>query len=176
MPPNETAAIRLRAAAPGDGERLAALDAEGEVGRFVFANSPSEHVERLARPDERVLIGEDADGGFLGYVIFRGIRNPHRSRELMRLAAARRGAGLGRRLLDAAVRYAFAELDAHRVWLDVFSDNERAWGLYRAYGFVEEGRQRECVHHPALGWRDLVVLSLLDREAVALGAATAPAS
>lgn len=171
MPPSEAPPVRLRPASAADAERLAALDAEGEVGRYIFADSPAEHVERLSRPDERVLVGEDTDGGFLGYVIFRGVENPHRSRELMRLAVARRGAGVGRRLLDAAVRYGFAELDAHRVWLDVFTDNARAWALYRAYGFVEEGRHRECVHHPELGWRSLVVLSLLEHEA-----ATAPAS
>ncbi len=51
--------------------------------------------------------------------------------------ADRRGAGLGRALIDAAVRWA-AERDAATVTLWVMRANEGARGLYERYGFVEQ--------------------------------------
>ena len=42
-------------------------------------------------------------------------------------------------------RFAFEEREAHRLWLDVLEDNQRARGLYLSEGFIEEGRLREAV-------------------------------
>jgi RimJ/RimL family protein N-acetyltransferase len=70
---------------------------------------------------------------------------------------------------------AFADLHAHRFWLDVKSLNERARALYASEGFVEEGRLRESVRVVSAGgdaWDTLIVMSMLDREydaRVALG-------
>lgn len=47
----------------------------------------------------------------------------------MVIAAERRGAGLGRRLLRAAVGRAYEHHAARRVWLDVKDDNVRARAL-----------------------------------------------
>jgi putative acetyltransferase len=44
--------------------------------------------------------------------------------------------------------------------LAVFPDNERAIGLYRSLGFVEEGRARAEVRMPD-GQRDLLLMGLL---------------
>ncbi|KAF9474124.1 hypothetical protein BDN70DRAFT_816212 [Pholiota conissans] len=40
--------------------------------------------------------------------------------------------------------YAFQSLNVHRVSLGVFGENERAAGLYRKIGFVEEARRRKA--------------------------------
>jgi diamine N-acetyltransferase len=66
---------------------------------------------------------------------------------------------------------AFADLKAHRFWLDVKSLNQRAQALYASEGFVEEGRLRESVR-AGDGYDSLIVMSMLDREhdaRVALG-------
>jgi putative acetyltransferase len=53
----------------------------------------------------------------------------------------RRGRGGGRMLMEAAL--AAVPADAHKVELEVFPDNEVAIGLYRSFGFAEEGLRRD---------------------------------
>jgi RimJ/RimL family protein N-acetyltransferase len=50
-----------------------------------------------------------------------------------------RGRGVGSALLAAAIEWARAE-GLHKLSLEVFPHNEAAIGLYRKFGFVEEGR------------------------------------
>ena len=51
-----------------------------------------------------------------------------------------RGQGLGKALLDAAIRWA-QEAPVDKIGLAVFADNDRAIALYKAAGFEEEGRR-----------------------------------
>ncbi|MBU0495226.1 MAG: GNAT family N-acetyltransferase [Chloroflexi bacterium] len=53
------------------------------------------------------------------------------------------GRGIGSRLMDAMIDLADNYLNLVRVELEVYPDNERAIGLYRKYGFEEEGRKRK---------------------------------
>jgi len=66
------------------------------------------------------------------------------SLELMVLAEER-GRGVGRRLLSRAIGWAEGQPGLGRLVLAVMADNERAVALYRAQGFVEEGRRRGSV-------------------------------
>ncbi len=76
---------------------------------------------------------------------------------------ARPGQGQGRRALRLALDLAFGEYAAHRLWLDVDVDNDRARHVYRTLGFVEEGILRDGA---LLGgeYRALVVMSMLEEE------------
>jgi RimJ/RimL family protein N-acetyltransferase len=58
------------------------------------------------------------------------------------------GRGYGREALSLLLDYAFLHRNAHKVWLEVYADNERAIRSYRSVGFVEEGRIRDS------DWRD----------------------
>jgi RimJ/RimL family protein N-acetyltransferase len=53
-----------------------------------------------------------------------------------------RGQGYGTDALRVLVRYAFHELNLHRVSLRVLADNARAIRAYEKAGFVTEGRER----------------------------------
>lgn len=131
----------------------------------------TQHEGAVRFPDFRHFIVEH-EGQRDGFVILQGCRNPHQSIELKRLVLATHGRGLGRVCVQLLKRMAFRDLRAHRFWLDVKAQNERALGLYRSEGFVEEGRLRESVrvtgsasgHDPQAAWDSLIVLSLLDRE------------
>jgi ribosomal protein S18 acetylase RimI-like enzyme len=48
---------------------------------------------------------------------------------------------IGRLLLDATIERA-REFGLQKIELEVFSSNEAAVGLYRSFGFYEEGRKR----------------------------------
>ena len=59
----------------------------------------------------------------------------------MSVTAQQRGRGVGRALLDEAIRWARAQ-GLHKLTLDVFPHNDAAIALYRRAGFVEEGLLR----------------------------------
>jgi ribosomal protein S18 acetylase RimI-like enzyme len=76
--------------------------------------------------------------------------------------------GQGRLLLDAVLAHVFATVGAHRLGLDVTSDNTRAIALYRAAGFAQEGTVRECWQREDGGFVDCHLFGLLRREWQAL--------
>jgi RimJ/RimL family protein N-acetyltransferase len=139
---------------------------------FVTPWERMQHEGALRIPDTRHFIVEaGADTPRAGFVILQGLRNPHGSMELKRIVLQPKGHGLGRACARLLKRMAFADLHAHRFWLDVKALNERARALYASEGFVEEGRLRESVR-VAEGYDSLIVMSMLDREfeaRVALG-------
>lgn len=55
------------------------------------------------------------------------------------------GKGYGGEAMKLLVRFAFLELNMHRVSLDVFDYNPRAIRSYEKAGFRVEGRQREMI-------------------------------
>ena len=73
-----------------------------------------------------------------------------------------RGAGLGRRLLEAGIEWARAA-GAHKVVLEVWPDNDRAIGLYERLGFVVEGRhRRHWRRHDGSLWDSISMGLVLD--------------
>lgn len=64
----------------------------------------------------------------------------HVGRLGMGVLAGHRGRGIGRRLLQAAVERA-RESGLEKIELEVFASNTAAIGLYRGFGFREEGRR-----------------------------------
>jgi diamine N-acetyltransferase len=71
--------------------------------------------------------------------------------------------GLGRRVLKELVRIAFRELNAHRLFLDVYDDNARARHLYESLGFQYEGVMREAAQRDG-HWCNLRLMSILESE------------
>jgi diamine N-acetyltransferase len=103
------------------------------------------------------------EGRRLGYVILRGVGEPDRSVELLRIVVAEPGRGVGRAALRLVKQLAFDEYGAHRLWLDVVPMNVGARALYASEGFAEEGVMREAARR-AGGFVDLVLMSMLERE------------
>jgi RimJ/RimL family protein N-acetyltransferase len=59
--------------------------------------------------------------------------------------------------------YCFEQLNCHRLWLDVFENNNRARHLYHSENFVEEGKLRDCI---LVGdeFKSLILMSILEIE------------
>jgi RimJ/RimL family protein N-acetyltransferase len=76
----------------------------------------------------------------------------------MSVAADRRGAGIGTALLEACIGWA-NDVGVEKLALSVYPHNDRAIGLYRKFGFVEEGR---LTGHSkkSIGYRDEIVMGL----------------
>jgi len=73
------------------------------------------------------------------------------------------GRGLGREAMKLALKFAFHELNLHRVQLSVFSYNDRAIALYEKIGFTREGTLRELLHRDGQRY-DMYIYGLLRGE------------
>ena len=152
----------LRTATVTDIPVILALE-RGPVARlFVGQWTEDRHQATLASADSRYYVNETSSG-IDAYVILRGLAEDSRSIELKRVVVAAPGQGLGRQVLSEIVRIVFRELNAHRLYLDVFEDNTRARHLYESLGFKYEGVMRQAAHRDGV-WFDLHLMSILEAE------------
>ena len=70
------------------------------------------------------------------------------------------GKGYGTDAMRIILRYAFTELNMHRVTLDVFDYNPRAIRSYEKAGFAEEGRMRALLNREGRRY-DLIFMGIL---------------
>ncbi len=71
--------------------------------------------------------------------------------------------GYGSDAMNILLRYAFTELNLHRVTLTVFEYNPRAIRAYEKAGFQLEGRARQFIHRDGNRW-DLIFMGILREE------------
>ncbi|HUV45504.1 MAG TPA: UDP-4-amino-4,6-dideoxy-N-acetyl-beta-L-altrosamine N-acetyltransferase [Dehalococcoidia bacterium] len=76
------------------------------------------------------------------------------------LAPEYQSKGYGAALVKELIRYARGKLNMHRVYLEVFADNERAIRLYERCGFGKEGLLRHKILKNG-EFRDVVVMSVI---------------
>jgi ribosomal protein S18 acetylase RimI-like enzyme len=139
----------VRRANVGDAEGAARVLAAVAEEDFIATQPPVDIEERAQR--FRELIGggdpaglwvlEDDDGRQVGHAVVqestRGVLTIG-----MAILADARGQGGGRALLDAVQEHA-RSVQAHKISLEVWTDNARAIGLYAAGGFEVEGLRRD---------------------------------
>ncbi len=131
---------------------------------FVFVWPRERHIEAIERLDEmHVSIVNAATKELVGYIILSGIGGEDNSLEFRRMVIADKGKGYGGISVRFIKKYCFEVLKYHRLWLDVYTDNERAIGLYIKEGFIQEGLLREC-KKAGDGYRSMVIMSMLENE------------
>ena len=120
---------------------------------------------------------QDADDGFLfairetnagaiiGYLELDGILWTHGNGWLGIGLGDRKhwGRGYGQEAVELVLKFAFHELNLHRVQLTVFSYNQRAIALYEKLGFIQEGVFREHIQRDGRRY-DMILYGLLRRE------------
>lgn len=145
----------------GEGDLVWILEQERVAAKEGYVSSDAEPRHRLQMNDRTCLylIARKA-GEPVGYVILLGVMGQNPVVELKRIVVTKRGVGVGQALMHLIIDYAFDDLKAHRLWLDVIDDNARAQHVYRKLGFVEEGRFRKATWRPH-GWQDLVIFGML---------------
>lgn len=147
---------------PGDLKRI--MEIEAENSRFVFTWSLDRHLQAIEREDEaHISVKASGSGELVGYIILAGIGSCDNVIEFRRIAVLHKGRGYGRTAVRFIKRHSFECLKCHRLWLDVYTDNENAIALYRSEGFVEEGILREC-RKSGDDYRSMLVMSILENE------------
>lgn len=132
--------------------------------RFVWEWSREQHEQAMKAPGRLHLIIESAsDGQAVGFILLNDIDSASKCVEFQRIVVEPRDRGYGRQAIRLLKRYAFQELNAHRLWLSVKEFNARGRALYRSEGFVEEGMLRECIKGPNQ-YESILIMAILDRE------------
>lgn len=75
-----------------------------------------------------------------------------------------RGKGYMKDALQSLIKFAFEEVNLHRLMVTVLKENDQAMGLYKSLGFQLEGISREAVFKNGKR-KDVAMLSLLRTEA-----------
>ena len=161
----ENNSIGLRATAIDEVDYIYELEARPENSKYVMSYSRDRHLQVVESPDEELLIIVDiSTGQSLGFVILAGLTNPNLSLEFRRLIIGDKGKGIGRQVVKLLIQYCFETLRFHRLWLDVYEDNQKAIHLYQSIGFKQEGMLRDVIKHGNT-YRSLLLFSILEEEA-----------
>jgi RimJ/RimL family protein N-acetyltransferase len=155
--------MKFRSATVGDIAQICRLETLPQFRTFVGCWPPDQHLKNLADPDAGYLVAEDEQGNIAAFAILRGLLSEHRAVELKRFVVGLPNQGTGKRFLAAIADWAFGECGAHRLFLDVFVNNDRARHVYESFGFREEGIMRDAIYRDGT-YHSLVLMSLLDGE------------
>ena len=153
----------LRPALPTDLSGIIGLERTAAARRFVGQWGEERHQATMFGEDARYLVSESSQGDLQAYVILRGFAEDSKAIEVKRIVVAAPGQGLGRRIMSEVIRIAFDEVGAHRLFLDVYEDNDRARHLYQSLGFVMEGTMRDAACRDG-AWCNLILMSMLEEE------------
>jgi len=155
--------MKFRSATAADIAQICRLETLPQFRTFVGSWAPDEHLKNLADPDASYRVAEDERGNVASFAILRGLLSEHRAVELKRLVVGIPNQGTGKRFLAEIADRAFGDYGAHRLFLDVFVNNDRALHVYEAFGFRKEGIMRDAIYRDGT-YHSLVLMSLLDGE------------
>ncbi len=167
--------INLRAQEMSDLARMTRWVNDREVTRFLSTRYPwAEATEeawlrnRTSKPMAFGDVGfaiETKDGVHIGSCGLHEASPEQRSAELGIMIGERAywSRGYGSDAVATLVRFAFDEMNLHRIELHVFDFNARGMRAYEKCGFVEEGRMRQARHQEG-AYHDVVVMSVLRDE------------
>lgn len=99
------------------------------------------YLKHIHDQSERRFIAESTSGERIGLVELVEITYIHRRAEFqIIISPENQGKGYGFTVTRLAIDYAFRVLNINKLYLVVSTENEAAIAIYRACGFVEEGR------------------------------------
>jgi len=99
----------------------------------------------------------------IGHMIIFGLCNHNKVLEFRRITINEKGLGFGREAIRLLKYLCFEKLGFHRLWLDVYDDNDRAIKLYESEGFKKEGTLRDNIKTNT-GFRSQRIYSMLENE------------
>jgi RimJ/RimL family protein N-acetyltransferase len=150
--------VTIRDARPDDAERLLVFlnallkDGEGQV-RTLDEGVPTLEQERAwvrgmrENPDELVLLAEVGEEivGLLDFHQLKAARLKHGGWFGTGLPPAWRSDGIGSMLVGSLLEWAPSAPTIQKIDLAVLANNSRAIGLYKKFGFREEGRRERYI-------------------------------
>ncbi len=133
----------------------------------ISESSHMEWFESIQRRNDIVIFGiwSIENNQLIGSCQLKDLSFVHRSAELqIRIGEVEmRGKGFGKDAVNLLLKFAFDDLNLHRVFVHVFSSNHRAIHTYERNGFVSEGKLREAAFIDG-NYLDMVVMGVLQDE------------
>lgn len=123
------------------------------------------HIERQGRQEEVVLAIETLEGVHIGNIGLHRINWKDRNAELGIIIGEKTywDQGYGSDAICTLLRFAFREMNLHRVYLRVDADNARGLRCYEKAGFRLEGTLRDSVFRDGV-YYDQQIMSVLSPE------------
>ncbi len=139
--------IKIRSTEAGDAARYRTISCQQSVQENTLGmpcQSLNDWNERLACNGREGIyhFAAEVDGELAGIITVRHPQHPrlrHTTNLGMFVDENHAGKGVGSALIAFALRYSFQWLGAVKIELEVFTDNRTAIGLYKKFGFREEG-------------------------------------
>ena len=131
--------IKIVPTAIKDLENVIAAERHVDNCNYIYQWTQEQHESALNDNNQRHYVIIDENNDFCGYIILDDVADASRSINFRRFVVTKKGQGIGKQAIDIIKRMVFTELKAHRLWLDVFTDNIPAYELYKKSGFRTEG-------------------------------------
>ena len=162
--------VTLRGLVEGDREQIARWKNDPELKRLTgpAAFTPVPPQDVVLEDDKTTIqfaICEAGEETIIGWLALTHISWSNRTAELSIYIghSSNHGKQLGSDSIDTLLRFAFNELNLHRVELEVVGYNELAIKTYRKLGFTQEGAKREYGERDGKRY-DLLQFGLLAKE------------
>jgi RimJ/RimL family protein N-acetyltransferase len=167
--------VRLRSIERDDLPRFVEWFSDPEVRRHLLLYLPFSLAQeerwfenllgRLERQTDVLLAIETADGVHIGNLGLHSIDWKNRSAELGIAIGEKAywGQGYGTDAIRTLLGLAFREMNLHRIFLRVDTDNARGIRCYEKAGFRREGTSRDAVFKEG-AYHDQYVLSIMESE------------
>lgn len=157
--------IGLKLATTDDIEYIKKTERDDENRKFITTWTTQQHADAINSNDKTEFIIYNAQNHSpIGFTLILNINTPHKNILIKRLVITEKNKGHGRQTLELLKKWAFKEMNAHRLWLEVKDFNLKAKHLYESVGFVEEGKMREAVKEEDGSYSSLFILSVLENE------------
>lgn len=103
----------------------------------------------------------DENDEYLGTISLKHISQKDRNAEYAIVSRKKaQGTGAAKQATQELLRYAFEELELHKVYLNVLEENARARKFYEKCGFVQEGFSKDAVRihgkYESLAWYGII--------------------
>jgi len=171
--PFEGDLVRLRAREESDLETMYRWANDWEMLQYLGRRYPISRADEMkwltagdpGPADVHFIIETKADATPIGFVGLNPVLIENREAELGIGIGAHEylNGGYGTDAMRTVCRFAFDEMNLHRIELTVYDWNPRAIRCYEKVGFVREGIQREAIFR-AGKWHNLVHMGLLKGE------------
>jgi RimJ/RimL family protein N-acetyltransferase len=159
--------LQVRRACPEDFEAVLRLfEAIAAERQYILTEPPIDRDLRRKRfleaihSDDAFILVAETGGEVVGELTAFRSASTGPATIGMGVLASWRGQGVGTALMHACLEWA-REAEVHKLSLEVFPWNEAAIGLYRKFGFVEEGRLRKQYRRQSGELWDVLVMGLL---------------
>ena len=110
------------------------LDRQKDVYSYIIRYSLDEYIRFFNDPGIIYLTIFDDREEFAGYIIL-SVEDDSNSVEFRRIVIDEKKRGIGQTVIKLMEKFCTEELEARRIWLDVFEHNKRGLHVYKKCGY-----------------------------------------